>query len=114
MEIGPLSEWVTAIAEIAAVCVALFLPYFEKVREKQKRTRNMKLIFKKLIENALKENNALNLESYFKIAYLASDSEEDKEVLSIIQHAVEIIKDDKMSSSQKNNAIQEILEFLSE
>ncbi|WP_179853799.1 hypothetical protein [Lactobacillus apis] len=36
MEIGPLSEWVTAIAEIAAVCVALFLPVYDKKREKRK------------------------------------------------------------------------------
>ncbi|CAM3181907.1 hypothetical protein SAMN04487792_1468 [Lactobacillus bombicola] len=114
MEIGPLSEWVTAIAEIAAVCVALFLPYFEKVREKRKNNRNMKLIFKKLIEGSLRDNNTKSLESYFKIAYLASDDENDQQLLSVVRHAIEIIKDDKMSSSQKNDAIQEILAFLSE
>ena len=30
MSIGPLSEWVTAFAEIAAVCIALFLPVYDK------------------------------------------------------------------------------------
>lgn len=28
MEIGPLSEWVGALAEFIAVTVALFLPYY--------------------------------------------------------------------------------------
>lgn len=37
MSIGPLSEWVTAAAEIAAVCVALFLPVYDKNRKNVKR-----------------------------------------------------------------------------
>jgi len=42
ISIGPLSEWVTAFAEITAICVALFLPVYDKKQEKRKKTRNMK------------------------------------------------------------------------
>ena len=63
MSIGPLSEWVTAAAEIAAVCVALFLPVYDKKQEKRKKTRNMKAIFRFLMRKALdeKDTSILNL-----------------------------------------------------
>lgn len=41
INIGPLSEWVTAFAEIAAVSAALFLPVYDKKQEKRKRTRSV-------------------------------------------------------------------------
>ena len=37
MSIGPLSEWVTAAAEIAAICVALFCLFMTKNRKNVKR-----------------------------------------------------------------------------
>lgn len=68
---GPLSEWVTAFAEIAAVSVALFLPVYDKKQEKRKRTRNLKAIFRYLIKKSLDEENTSNLESYFKSVILS-------------------------------------------
>lgn len=70
ISIGSLSEWVTAFAEIAAVCIALFLPVYDKKQEKRKKTHNMKAIFRFLIKKALEEKDTSNLESYFKISYL--------------------------------------------
>ncbi len=101
MNIGPLSEWVTAFAEIAAVCVALFLPVYDKKQEKRKRTRNLKAIFRYLIKKSLDEENTSNLESYFKISYLILDSNDDKQVYSMVQHAIEILKNNEISQSKK-------------
>lgn len=112
MSIGPLSEWVTAAAEIAAVCVALFLPVCDKKQEKRKKTRNMKAIIKFLIKKALAENDTSNLESYFKISYLVIDSNDDKQVYSIVQHFIEILNNDNMPHAKKETDIEQSLQYL--
>ena len=112
MNIGPLSEWVTAFAEIAAVCVALFLPVYDKKQEKRKRTRNLKAIFRYLIKKSLDEENTSNLESYFKISYLILDSNDDKQVYSMVQHAIEILKNNEISQSKKEQDIDQVIKYL--
>ncbi|MDF7669152.1 hypothetical protein [Lactobacillus sp. ESL0703] len=109
MELGSISEWVTAFAEIAAVCVALFLPYYEKRQERNKRSRNLRLIFKGFIKDALEENSTKKLESYYKISYLVNDNENDEQVFSLVQQAIKIINDDQITPEQKNKDIQEII-----
>ena len=112
MSIGPLSEWVTATAEIAAVCVALFLPVYDKKQEKRKKTRNMKVIFRFLIRKALDEKDTSNLESYFKISYLVIDSNDDKQIYSIVQRAIEILNDKDITQDKKETDIEQLLEYL--
>lgn len=48
MEMGPISEWVAGISEFLAVCVALFLPYYQKRKKEQRKVRNLKTAIKKL------------------------------------------------------------------
>lgn len=112
MELGPISEWVTAVAEIAAVCVALFLPVYDKKRERNKKTRNMRVIFSYLIKKALEEHDTSNLESYFKIAYLIIDSDGDKQIYSMVQHAIEILKNEDIPQDKKKHDIAKVLEYL--
>jgi len=112
MSIGPLSEWVTAFAEIAAVCVALFLPVYDKKQEKRKKTRNMKAIFRFLIKKALEEKDTSNLESYFKISYLIIDSNDDKQIYSLVQHAIEILNNQNIPENKKEVNIEQVLEYL--
>ena len=112
MSTGPLSEWVTAAAEIAAVCVALFLPVYDKKQEKRKKTRNMKAIFRFLIRKALDEKDTSNLESYFKISYLVIDSNDDKQVYSLVQHAIEILNNKDIPQDKKETDIGQLLEYL--
>ncbi|WP_146207087.1 hypothetical protein [Lactobacillus melliventris] len=96
-----MSEWLTAFAEIAAIYVALFLPVYDKKQEKRKKTRNMKAIFKFLIKKALEEKDTSNLESYFKISYLIIDSNDDKQIYSLVQHAIEILNNQNMPEDKK-------------
>ena len=112
MSIGPLSEWVTAAAEIAAVCVALFLPVYDKKQEKRKKTHNMKAIFRFLMRKALDEKDTSNLESYFKISYLVIDSNDDKQIYSIVQRAIEILNDKDITQDKKETDIEQLLEYL--
>ena len=114
MEIGPLSEWVTAIAEIAAVCVALFLPVYDKKREKKKRTRNLKKVFIFLIQKALDENDTTGLEAYFKISYLTIDSLENREIYAVVQPAFEILKKPDTPKQKKEENLKPILEYLNQ
>ena len=112
MSIGPLSERVTAAAEIAAVCVALFLPVYDKKQVKRKKTRNMKAIFRLLIKKALEEKDTSNLESYFKISFLIIDSNDDKQIYSIVQRAIEILNDEDITQDKKETDVEQLLEYL--
>lgn len=112
MSIGPLSEWVTAFAEIAAVCVALFLPVYDKKQEKRKKTRNMKAIFRFLIKKSLEEKDTSNLESYFKISYLIVDSNDDKQIYSLVQQAIEILNNQNMPEDKKEVNIEQVMDYL--
>ncbi|MDF7638107.1 hypothetical protein PT285_01470 [Lactobacillus sp. ESL0791] len=112
MEIGSLSEWVTAAAEIAAVCVALFLPYYEKRQEKKKRTRNLKLVLRSLVNAALETGSTSNLKSYLKISYLINDNDNDKPIFSVAQQAITIIDDETLSELEKKKEIDELLQYL--
>ena len=44
----------------------------------------MKAIFRFLIKKALEEKDTSKLESYFKISYLVIDSNDDKQIYSIV------------------------------
>ena len=91
----------TAFAEIAAVCIALFLPVYDKKQGKRKKIRNMKASFTFLIKKALEEKDTSNLESYFKISYLIIDSNDDKQIYSLLQHAIQILNNQNMPEDKK-------------
>ncbi|WEV51302.1 hypothetical protein OZX69_00850 [Lactobacillus sp. ESL0731] len=112
MELGSISGWVTAFAEIAAVCVALFLPYYENNQERNKRSRNLRLIFKAFIKDALEEDDTKKLESYFKISYLINDNEDDEQIFSLIQQAIMVINDHQITAEQKEKEVQEIVDCI--
>ncbi|BDR60350.1 hypothetical protein [Lactobacillus xylocopicola] len=111
MEIGPLSEWVTAFAEIAAVCIALFLPAYEKSKEKRKKRRNFKTIAKLLIKKALADQNTSSLETFLNIGYTLSDSG-DEQVYSVARQALEILQDNSLPQAQKEAEISQLLKYL--
>ena len=48
----------------------------------------MKAIFRFLIRKALDEKDTSNLESYFKISYLIIDSNDDKQIFSLVKCAL--------------------------
>lgn len=70
----------------------------------------MKVIFSYLIKKALEEHDTSNLESYFKIAYLIIDS--NKQVYSMVQHAIEILKNENIPRDKKKHDIAKVLKYL--
>ncbi|MFD1431010.1 hypothetical protein [Lacticaseibacillus mingshuiensis] len=74
MEIGPLSEWVAGIAELLAVCVALFLPYYNERKKLRRKTRNLRVSLVKWGKQALDgDAYALRvLDMYLMISYMGN------------------------------------------
>ena len=72
----------------------------------------MKAIFRFLIRKALDEKDTSNLESYFKISYLVIDSNDDKQIYSIVQRAIEILNDEDITQDKKETDVEQLLEYL--
>ncbi|WP_338208766.1 hypothetical protein [Lactiplantibacillus paraxiangfangensis] len=62
MEIGPLSEWVGALAEFIAVAVALFLPYYTARKTRRQRLRR----YQHIVDQSLKLAAANQLTEDFR------------------------------------------------
>ncbi|MCO6544201.1 MAG: hypothetical protein J6584_09595 [Lactobacillus sp.] len=106
MEIGPISEWVTAIAEVLAVVVALFLPYYEEQRKKRLRNRNLKLLLKRLTEDAMKKRDSeklKNLESFLKLGYWIDYDGNDEAIYMIANQILLELKSDQYDSTNEKN-----------
>ncbi|GAF41472.1 hypothetical protein FC83_GL002775 [Agrilactobacillus composti DSM 18527 = JCM 14202] len=84
MAIGTVSEWVAGISQFLAVCVALFLPYYNQHKKLKRRTRNLRVIIKQLGKEALAgEKKAIpTLEIYLTVSFL-EDTNADMERLLV-------------------------------
>ncbi|ETY73677.1 hypothetical protein [Lactiplantibacillus fabifermentans] len=91
MEIGPLSEWIAAFAEIIAVIVALFLPYVTARRERGKRLQRFKKIVSQSLNKA--EQNQLNqdFDDFRAFIRISSLLETDETLLAVLQVGQEIV-----------------------
>ncbi|WP_152668261.1 hypothetical protein [Lactiplantibacillus herbarum] len=91
MEIGPLSEWVAAAAEILAVSVALFLPYYNQRQERLHRLKRFKKIVEQSI-NVVSQNNLSNLDDFQSFIKISSLLEVDERLLAVLQVGDELIE----------------------
>ncbi|MDG4984175.1 hypothetical protein OGZ51_08460 [Lactococcus lactis] len=93
MEIGPLSEWITAIAEVGAVSIALFLPYFNANKEKKLKSRNLRLGIKRLTKQALMsdEEAIRKLDLFLTISFMNNSNPNDEEVFNIGREILDIL-----------------------
>lgn len=112
MEIGSVAEWATAVAETAAVIVALFLPYIDRRKKDKKDSRNIKLMLRGLVTRALQDNNPYSLESFLNVAALTDAGERDKETLATARQILELFNNDNADIEQRNNEIQALLETI--
>ncbi len=83
MLIGPLSEWVSAIAEILAVCVALFLPYLTAYRASKSRRKKFVTSIAHLTGEALDGNDRSRkeLSSFLNVGFLISNNDKEQDVI---------------------------------
>lgn len=114
MNIGPLSEWVTALAEIIAVCVALFLPMITQSRERHRREIKFRRMITKLTNRTLAGDDGARRElaSFLRISlYIVQSSNED-DIIDIGSRINDILSKPNLESTDKER-IQELLKQLS-
>ncbi|MDF7641532.1 hypothetical protein PT279_08030 [Bifidobacterium sp. ESL0784] len=109
MEIGSLAEWATAVAETAAVLVALFLPYFERRNENRKSTRNLKIMLQGIVKRALAENDPKSLENFINISTFTDAGTRDKETLDIARQILDLFHAEGMKTTRRNEEINALL-----
>ena len=84
MVVGPLSEWVSAFAEILAVCVALFLPYYTAHRASKARQKKFAASIAHLTEVAETgdETARKELTGFFNVRFLISNNSKEQELIT--------------------------------
>ncbi|MDF7665167.1 hypothetical protein [Bifidobacterium sp. ESL0745] len=112
MEIGSVADWATAVAETAAVIVALFLPYIDRRKKDRKDSRNIKLMLRGLVTRALQDDNPNSLESFLNVAAFTDAGERDKETLATARQILELFNIDNTDIEQRNNEIRALLETI--
>ena len=111
MESGPLSEWVAAFAELAAVVVALFLPYYNAYKEKKHTERNLRLVLKTMVTAALngEPDSIKTLDLFLKITLLKNTDSANDKLLLVGNQIVEILNDDKSDKAVKQQKVIKLM-----
>lgn len=111
MQIGPLSEWVSAVAEFVSIAVALFLPYLNAHRESVKRAKKFEITIKKFAKEAMNgdEKALQHLKGFVNIGFLASGSDREMNAIITGQEIAVILENHPLTDAQ----IQEINHLLS-
>ncbi|WP_056987017.1 hypothetical protein [Secundilactobacillus paracollinoides] len=94
MEWGTISEWVAAISEFLAVCVALFLPYMNERREQKRKLRNLRISIKNMGEEAIAGDKVAlrTLDMVLIISFLNSTGAANEKVAVTGRKIIELIK----------------------
>lgn len=111
MEIGPISEWVAAIAEILAVVVALFLPYYTAYKAKKHQQRNLRLVLQKLVQAAVADepDSVKTLDIFLKISFLGNSDPANDNLLLVGNQVLALLKDSAISDPVKQDRINDLL-----
>ena len=52
------------------------------------------------------------MESYFKISYLIIDNNDDKQIYSLVQQAIEILNNQNIPEDKKEVNIEQVMDYL--
>lgn len=110
MEIGPLSEWVTAVAEILAVCTALFLPYLNQARSARRRQRKFNRTITHLTEAILTGDNDAKrqLEMFLNVSFLSSTSAKEEDSIQVGFEILPLLSDKTANQAQINQLLDQL------
>lgn len=111
MKLGPISEWVTAIAEILAVCVALFLPLLNTHHENKKRQIKFKFTVRRLTSEALKGHSEAirELKSFVNIGFFICDNDKDTEILVTAAKISSILSNNEQLSPEQTAQVKQLI-----
>lgn len=112
MEIGTMAEWATAVAETAAVLVALFLPYMERRRAAKKDSRNLKIMLRGIISRALEDNDARSLELFLTVSTFTDATERDGQTINTAHQILGLFNNKTMELQQRDKEINALLDTI--
>lgn len=106
LEMGPLADWAEATAELLAVCVALFLPYYTDYQKKKHQRRNLKIVLQELVQAALEQrpDSVKTLDIFIKVSFLGNRDSANDELLMVGSHMVSLFEDtalDRQATQQE-------------
>ncbi|KFI45552.1 hypothetical protein GA0061078_1204 [Bifidobacterium bohemicum] len=107
MEIGPLAEWFTAIAETAAVLVALFMPYHEKRESEKKNSHAVKALLLTCIDQALEDGQTAALNGFIRTVTLTDASHRDADMIEIGKAVLNTLADQNIDEETKHKRVLE-------
>ncbi|MFT8412027.1 MAG: hypothetical protein ABF743_05680 [Schleiferilactobacillus perolens] len=103
MDWGPISEWAAAVAELLAVSVALFLPYYTEHRKEKRKIRNLRVAINHLSQQALagEKDAVVTLEIFLNVSFLTTSSTEAEQLIvagRLILDSIKALPDKHMES----------------
>ena len=118
MEYGSLAEWVESIAEVLAVSVALFLPYFQERRKNKAKNQRAKQVVLQTVrglmhqENIQSSNVLIELKGFVEIYSMLATNEKIMDILAFGSAALQVIDKNDSLNDQQQAQLQTIIDGL--
>ncbi|HIY93727.1 hypothetical protein [Companilactobacillus sp. HBUAS56275] len=118
MEIGSLAEWVESFAEILAVSVALFLPYYQKRKANKEKNQQAKQIIIKTSNKLLpqtKIQESLQFEELTKfvsIYLVLATNDTTVKIIQLGDTIINVIGNSDQLSSEQQSQITKLIDDL--
>ena len=112
MEVGSLAEWVEGGAEILAVSVALFLPYYQTRKNTRAKARRVKQVIIATTRELLDSSDIPNTNEYRELTLFVSfygalgTNDNALKAIGIGNNIVDIIDSDKQLSESKKHQVK--------
>lgn len=114
MQLGTVSEWVTGISSLLAVCVALFLPYYNERREQRRKQRNIRYGISYLTGKAMCGSAAAlhELNLFLIVNFLGNTNQQTEHLVLIGRQIEDILNKQTPLSAEQQAAIADLLKQL--
>lgn len=111
MEIGALADWAEAGAELLAVCVALFMPYYTAYKAKKHRQRNLQVVLQRLVQAVLEgqPDSLKTLDIFLKISFLSNEDANNDELLLTGNQVVALYADQTLSAAARQARVIQLM-----
>jgi len=111
MEIGALAEWVAGVAELLAVSVALFLPYYTANKTKKHQQRNLRLVLQKLVGGYFSQepDSIKTLDIFLKVSFLGNTDPANDELFLVGNEVLSLLKSPSVGPDTKRQRADQLL-----
>lgn len=120
MEIGSLAEWVEGGAEILAVSVALFLPYFQERRQNRAKNQRAKQVIISTAEQLLRDTNIKSdkilseLQGFVQVYSMLATNDKTIDIIAQGSAIIDVVGDSDALSNDQQQDIKRIIADLND